>query len=301
MPGPRRASRRRGWCDLATRHGLRENPRTRLCETARPAPPARTGGRRPQPGPQADPDAATRLRDTTSAPRQPSSATNDHTGGAVLHGFRWSTGQRHHATGFCRVHGTIIDVAGPGPGVDPPDPRDVVTAMVEHVLKPARPWPRWNGTPLQVRVEGEPPRTCAPHEAVDPRRGGPEWYRFDDESLREVDERVWLADPDDGAPAGSCWIRGRRWSARCSAPGPLAQILAERERVPAVLAVLPLSLPTTAHRRAPSAAQRARPRCAGREGPDVPASNGDQPRPPGLGEPARGRAGRHTRQPTESS
>ncbi len=237
---------------------------------------------------------------------EPSSVTHDHAGGAGLHGVRWSTGQRHHPTGFCWVHGTIIDVAELGSGVDAPGPGDVVAAMVEHVLELARSWPWWNGTPLQVRVDGEPPPAYAPHEVLDPGRGGPERCRLDDGSLREVDERVWAADPDDGVPAGSCWIRGRRWGARCSAPGPLVQTLlvqtlTERERVPTALAVLAPSIPTTAHGRAPSAAQRARPRCCGREVLDAPASNGDEPPPPGLREPARGRAGRRTCQPTESS
>lgn len=54
----------------------------------------------------------------------------------------------------------------PGPVVDARHPADVVTAMVEHVLELAETWPRWDGKPVQLPVEGEAPRTYTPHKAV---------------------------------------------------------------------------------------------------------------------------------------
>jgi len=46
-------------------------------------------------------------------------------------------------------------------------PADAVAAMVEHVLALAETWPRWDGTPAEVAVEGEEqPRVYAPHKAV---------------------------------------------------------------------------------------------------------------------------------------
>jgi len=53
-----------------------------------------------------------------------------------------------------------------GPAVDGRHPADVVTGMVNHVLQLAETWPRWDGNPLEVSVEGEPPRTYTPHKAV---------------------------------------------------------------------------------------------------------------------------------------
>jgi hypothetical protein len=53
-----------------------------------------------------------------------------------------------------------------GPAVDGRHPADVVTGMVNHVLQLAATWPRWDGNPLEVPVEGEPPRTYTPHKAV---------------------------------------------------------------------------------------------------------------------------------------
>ena len=41
-----------------------------------------------------------------------------------------------------------------------------MTAMVEHVLKLAATWPRWDGRPMTVPVDGEPPRTYTPHKAI---------------------------------------------------------------------------------------------------------------------------------------
>jgi hypothetical protein len=53
-----------------------------------------------------------------------------------------------------------------GPEVDDRHPADVVTAMVEHVLQVAATWPRWNGRPIEIPVEGEPPRIYTPHKAI---------------------------------------------------------------------------------------------------------------------------------------
>ncbi len=54
----------------------------------------------------------------------------------------------------------------PAPAVDDRHPADVVTAMVGHVLELAETWPRWDGKPIEVTVEGQPPRTYTPHKAV---------------------------------------------------------------------------------------------------------------------------------------
>jgi hypothetical protein len=54
----------------------------------------------------------------------------------------------------------------PQPVVDDRDPADVIAAMVEHVLALAETWPRWDGEPVEVAVEGEPPRTYTPHKAI---------------------------------------------------------------------------------------------------------------------------------------
>jgi len=52
------------------------------------------------------------------------------------------------------------------PTIDERHPADVVTAMVDHVLELAGTWPRWDGKPIEVPVEGESPRTYTPHKAV---------------------------------------------------------------------------------------------------------------------------------------
>lgn len=54
----------------------------------------------------------------------------------------------------------------PGPKVDDRHPADVVVDMVDHVLQLAATWPRWDGKPFDVPVEGEPPRTYTPHKAI---------------------------------------------------------------------------------------------------------------------------------------
>lgn len=54
----------------------------------------------------------------------------------------------------------------PAPEVDGRHPADVVTAMVDHVLDLAESWPRWDLQPIEVSVEGEPPRVYTPHKAV---------------------------------------------------------------------------------------------------------------------------------------
>lgn len=38
--------------------------------------------------------------------------------------------------------------------------------MVDHVLELAETWPRWDGKPIEVSVEGEPSRTYTPHKAI---------------------------------------------------------------------------------------------------------------------------------------
>src|SRR5215475_4958890 len=53
-----------------------------------------------------------------------------------------------------------------GPEVDGRDPADVVASMVEHVLKVAETWPRWDGQPVIVPVEGEPDRLYTPHKSI---------------------------------------------------------------------------------------------------------------------------------------
>jgi hypothetical protein len=52
------------------------------------------------------------------------------------------------------------------PVVDERHPADVVTAMVAHVLDLAQTWLRWDLNPVEVHVEGEPPRIYTPHKAV---------------------------------------------------------------------------------------------------------------------------------------
>jgi hypothetical protein len=53
-----------------------------------------------------------------------------------------------------------------GPAVDSRHPADVVTDMVDHVLRVAETWPQWDGRPIEVPVEGEPPRIYTPHKAI---------------------------------------------------------------------------------------------------------------------------------------
>jgi hypothetical protein len=57
-------------------------------------------------------------------------------------------------------------MADPEPAVDDRHPADVVTAMVTHVLELAETWPRWDGRPVVVPVDGEAPRTYTPHKSV---------------------------------------------------------------------------------------------------------------------------------------
>jgi hypothetical protein len=54
----------------------------------------------------------------------------------------------------------------PGPEIDDRHPADVVTGMVDHVLRLAETWPNWDGRPIEVPVEGEPARVYTPHKAV---------------------------------------------------------------------------------------------------------------------------------------
>jgi hypothetical protein len=53
-----------------------------------------------------------------------------------------------------------------GPETDDRHPADVVTGMVDHVLDIAETWPLWDGKPIEVPVEGEPPRIYTPHKAI---------------------------------------------------------------------------------------------------------------------------------------
>lgn len=52
------------------------------------------------------------------------------------------------------------------PTLDTRHPADVVTTMVDHVLDLAATWPAWDGTPIQIAVEGEDSRIYTPHKAV---------------------------------------------------------------------------------------------------------------------------------------
>lgn len=54
----------------------------------------------------------------------------------------------------------------PGPAVDDRHPADVVTGMVDHVLQVSATWLQWDGRPIEVPVEGEPPRIYTPHKAI---------------------------------------------------------------------------------------------------------------------------------------
>jgi hypothetical protein len=53
-----------------------------------------------------------------------------------------------------------------GPIIDARHPADVVTGMLEHVLQLATTWVLWEGSPVEVSVEGGPPRVYTPHKAV---------------------------------------------------------------------------------------------------------------------------------------
>jgi hypothetical protein len=57
-------------------------------------------------------------------------------------------------------------MSDPGPEVDDRHPADVVTGMVDHVLRMAATWPEWDGRPIEIPVEDEPPRTYTPHKAI---------------------------------------------------------------------------------------------------------------------------------------
>jgi hypothetical protein len=54
----------------------------------------------------------------------------------------------------------------PGPEVDDRHPADVVRGMADHVLHLAATWPRWDGRPIEIPVDGELPRTYTPHKAI---------------------------------------------------------------------------------------------------------------------------------------
>jgi hypothetical protein len=53
-----------------------------------------------------------------------------------------------------------------GPEVDARHPADVVTGMVDHVLRLAATWTEWDGEPVEVPMEDEPPRIYTPHKAI---------------------------------------------------------------------------------------------------------------------------------------
>lgn len=57
-------------------------------------------------------------------------------------------------------------MSDPGPEVDDRHPADVVTGMVDHVLRMAATWPEWDGRLIEIPVEDEPPRTYTPHKAI---------------------------------------------------------------------------------------------------------------------------------------
>jgi hypothetical protein len=57
-------------------------------------------------------------------------------------------------------------MSDPGPQVDDRHPADVVTGMVDHVLRMAATWPQWDGRPIEIPVDDEPPRTYTPHKAI---------------------------------------------------------------------------------------------------------------------------------------
>jgi hypothetical protein len=57
-------------------------------------------------------------------------------------------------------------MTAPAPQTDGRHPALVVTSMIDYVLDLAATWPNWNGQPIEVAVEGEPPRIYTPHKAV---------------------------------------------------------------------------------------------------------------------------------------
>jgi hypothetical protein len=57
-------------------------------------------------------------------------------------------------------------MADPGPDVDDRHPADVVAAMVDRVLHLAATWPRSDGCPIEIAVDGEQPRIYTPHKAI---------------------------------------------------------------------------------------------------------------------------------------
>jgi hypothetical protein len=57
-------------------------------------------------------------------------------------------------------------MSDPGSQVDDRHPADVVTGMVDHVLRMAATWPEWDGRPIEIPVDDEPPRTYTPHKAI---------------------------------------------------------------------------------------------------------------------------------------
>lgn len=59
-----------------------------------------------------------------------------------------------------------VGMTDPGPEVDSRHPAEVVTDMVDHVLRVAESWPRWDGRLSEVPAEGEPPRIYTPHKAI---------------------------------------------------------------------------------------------------------------------------------------
>jgi hypothetical protein len=54
----------------------------------------------------------------------------------------------------------------PGPEVDDRNPADVVVGVVDYVLNLAETWPRWDGRPSEIPVDGEPPRIYTPHKVI---------------------------------------------------------------------------------------------------------------------------------------
>jgi hypothetical protein len=50
--------------------------------------------------------------------------------------------------------GMMGAMTDPGPEVDDRHPADVVTGAVAHVLTVAETWPRWDGRPVEVPVDG---------------------------------------------------------------------------------------------------------------------------------------------------
>lgn len=57
-------------------------------------------------------------------------------------------------------------MTSPAPETDDRHPALVVTSMIDYVLDLAATWPNWDGQPVEVAVEGEPPRIYTPHKAI---------------------------------------------------------------------------------------------------------------------------------------